>query len=169
MLNIINTILDVLSIAASLEVHDSAVYCLIVNDQPSHLLGCRKRYLSVYLHPASVSNKLIPFYSCHNNNNLISYSLTSILLSHFILDLRSFALSEDDTSRSTHQVTSVRFASNIEGNLGASLDVSWVTGGERDIDEEEDNDIVYSDNPVAVGPIDIRRVDEERLRAVETS
>ena len=115
-----------------------------------------------------MSNKFIPLYSCHNDNYIIYYSFTSILLSHFILDLRSIHLSEDDTSGSTHQVTSVRFASNIGENLGGSLDISWATGEERDIDEE-DNDIVYSDNPVAVGPIDIRRVDEERLRAVETS
>ena len=78
-----------------------------------------------------------------------------------MLNLRSIHLSEDDTSGSTHQVTSVRFATNIEGNLGASLDISWATGEERGIDEEEDNDIVYSDNPLAVGPIDIRTDDEE--------
>ena len=75
------------------------------------------------------------------------------------MDLRSVYLSNDDTSGST-QVTSVRFATNIEENLGASLDVSWATGEERDIDEEEDNDIVYSDHPLAVGLIDIRRDDE---------
>ena len=132
-------------------------------------LGFHPGCLSVCLHSDSVSNKLILHYSCHNNNNIIYYSLTSILLSHFILDLRSFPLSEDDTSGSTHQVTSVRFASNFEGNLGGSLDVSWVTGEERDIDEEEDNDIFYSDNPLAVGPIDIRTDDEERLEPVERS
>ena len=64
---------------------------------------------------------------------------------------------------------SVRFASNIEGNLGASLDISWATGEERDIEEEEDDDIVYSDNPLAVGLIDIRRDNDERLEAAETS
>ena len=115
-----------------------------------------------------MSNKFIPLYSCHSNHNIISYSLTSILLSHFILDLRSIPLSEDESSGSTHQVTSVRFASNIEGNLGGSLDISWATGEERDIDEEEDDDIVYSDNPLAVGLIDIRTDDEERLEAAET-
>ena len=86
-----------------------------------------------------------------------------------MLDLRSVHLSEDDTSGSTHQVTSVRFATNIEGNLGASLDISWATGEERDIDEEEDNGIVNSDNPVAVGLIDIRTDNEGRLEAAETS
>ena len=113
-------------------------------------------------------NKLIPLYSC-DNTDIISYSLTSILRSHFILDLRSIHLSEDDSSVSTHQVTSVRFASNIEGNLGASLDTSWATCEERDIDEEEDDNIVYSDNPPAVGLIDIRRDDQGRLDAAETS
>ena len=116
-----------------------------------------------------MSNTFIPLYSCYNNHNIISSSLTSILLSHFILDLRSIHLSEDDTSGSTHQVTSVRFATNIEGNLGATLNISWATGEERDIDEEEDDDIVYCDNPHAVGLIDIRRDDEGRLEAAETS
>ena len=116
-----------------------------------------------------MSNKFIPLYSCYNNPNIISYSLTSILLSHFILDLRSIHLSEDDTSGSTRQVTSVRFASNIGANLGGSLDISWATGEDQDIDEEEDNDIVYSDNPLAVGLTDIRTDDEERLEAAETS
>ena len=115
-----------------------------------------------------MSNKFIPLYSCHNDNYTIYYSFTSILLSHFILDLRSIHLSEDDTSGSTHQVTSVRFATNIEGNLGASLDISWATGEERDIDEEEDNNIVHSDHPLAVEPVDIRTDDEERLGAAET-
>ena len=86
-----------------------------------------------------------------------------------MLDLRSIHLSEDDSSGSTHQVTSVRFASNIEGNLGASLDISWATGEERDIDEEEDDNPVYSDNPPAVGLIDIRRDDEGRLEVAEKS
>ena len=108
-------------------------------------------------------------HSCHNDHNIIFYSLTSILLSRFILDLRSIHLSEDQSSGSTHQVTSVRFATNIEGNLGASLDISWATGEDQDIDEEEDNDIVYSDNPLAVGLTDIRTDDEERLEAAETS
>ena len=116
-----------------------------------------------------MSNKFLPLYSCNNNPNIISYSLTSILLSHFILDLRSIHLSEDDTSGSTHQVTSVRFASNIGENLGGSLDISWATGEDQDIDEEEDNDIVYSDNPHAVGLVDIGRDDEGRLEAAETS
>ena len=41
-------------------------------------------------------------------------------------------------------------------------------GEERDIDEEEDNDIVHSDHPLAVEPADIRRDDEERLEGAGT-
>ena len=114
-----------------------------------------------------MSNKFIPLYSC-DRTDIISYSLTSILRSHFILDLRSIHLSKEDTSGSKHQVTSVRFASNIGENLGGSLDISWATGEEQDIDEEEDNDIVHSDHPLAVEPADIRTDDEERLGAAET-
>ena len=132
------------------------------------LLGFQPVCLWVYLPPASVNNKSIPLYSC-DNTDITHYSLTSILLSHFMLDLRSIHLSEDDTFSSAHQVTSVRFATNIEGNLGASLDISWATGEERDIYEEEDNDIVPSDHPLAVELIDIRRDDEERLEGTEAS
>ena len=107
-------------------------------------------------------------YSC-NNTDIIYYSLTSILLSHFILDLRSIHLSKYDTSGSAHQATSVRFATNIEDHLGAGLNVSEATGEERDIDEEEDNDIVYSEHLLAVGLIDIRKDNVERLERVETS
>ena len=128
-------------------------------------LGC----IWVYLHRGSVSNKFIPLYSCHNDNYIIYYSFTSILLSHFILDLRSIPLPEDNSAGSTHQVTSVRFASNIGENLGGTLDISWATGEERDIDEEEDTNIVYSDHPLAVGPIDIKRDDEERLEGARAS
>ena len=49
------------------------------------------------------------------------------------------------------------------------MDISWATGEERDIDEEEDNDIVYSNNSLAVGLIDIRRDDEGRLEGAGTS
>ena len=112
-----------------------------------------------------MSNKFIFFYFC-DNNDIKYYSLTSVLLSHFILDLRSVYLSTNDTSGSTHQVTSVSFAINIEENLGAILDVSWATGEEPDINEE-DNDIVYSDHPLAVRLIDIRRDSEERLEGAE--
>ena len=49
------------------------------------------------------------------------------------------------------------------------MDISWATGEERDIDEEEDTDIVYSDDPLPVGLVDIRRDDEERLEPVERS
>ena len=114
---------------------------MITYVQINLLLGFRPGSLWVHPHPASVSNKLIPLYSC-DHTDIISYSLTSILRSHFILDLRSIHLSKEDTSGSTHQVTSVRFASNIGENLGGSLDISWATGEERGIDEEEDNNIV---------------------------
>ena len=107
-------------------------------------------------------------YPC-NNTDIIYYSLTSILLSHFILELRSIHLSKYDTSGSAHQATSVRFATNIEENLGASLHVSWAAGEQPDIDGEEDNNLVYFDHPLAARLIDIRIDAEGRLEGVETS
>ena len=44
---------------------------------------------------------------------------------------------------------SLRFASSLQGNLGTSLDDSWFAGERRDYGEEED--IVYSDSPLAAG------------------
>lgn len=71
------------------------------------------------------------------------------MLSHFILDLRSIYLKECSTTQTNQQLTSVKFAANIQGNLGASLDTSWATGEERETEEEQM--IWYSDNPLATG------------------
>lgn len=76
-------------------------------------------------------------------------SFVSILLSRFILDLHSIYLIDKSSYQTTSRSTTIQFAPNIEGNLGASLDISWVTGQERDF--EEDEKIQYSDNPFATG------------------
>ena len=82
--------------------------------------------------------------------------LTSILLSHFMLDLRSIYLKGSDPTHASDHVTTLAFVSNVEGNLGASLDASWATSQRTDSDTEEDEDeIQYSDNPLATGLLDL--------------
>ena len=73
--------------------------------------------------------------------------LNSILLSHFILDLRSiYSKNRDITEPSS---TTLHFVANIEGNIGATLFTSRFTGRERD--EEDEEGISYSDHPFATG------------------
>ena len=69
------------------------------------------------------------------------------MLSHFILDLRAIYLKDSDCTRSqvTSKITTVRFASFIQGNAGASLEISWKTEKEEGVEE------LYSDNPLAAG------------------
>ena len=75
-----------------------------------------------------------------------TYSLNAIILSHFILDLRSIYQNPESGS---NQTSTIKFAASIQGNLGASLDISWVNGSERDLEEEEESRL--SDNPFATG------------------
>lgn len=70
--------------------------------------------------------------------------LNSILISHFILNLRSIYFKETNDSQPTHSSLSLHF---VEGNIGATLDDSWATG--REYDGEED--ICYSGHPFATG------------------
>lgn len=89
--------------------------------------------------------------------------MTSISLSHFILDLRSIYLPASIPSTSSHRNTTLHFASNVQGNFGASLDDSWATGEERDIEEEEE--IQYSENPLATGLLNTgRNREDERVK-----
>ena len=82
--------------------------------------------------------------------------LTSILLSHFMLDLRSIYLKGSDPTHASDHVTTLAFVSNVEGNFGASLDASWATIQRTDSDTEQDEDeIQYSDNPLATGLLDL--------------
>ena len=82
--------------------------------------------------------------------------LTSILLSHFMLDLRSIYLKGSDPTHASDHITTLAFVSNVEGNFGASLDASWATSQRTDSDTEEDEDeIQYSDNPLATGLLDL--------------
>ena len=64
------------------------------------------------------------------------HSLTAIVLSHFILDLRSSNTSSHSPTQ-TSRNSSVRFASAIEENFNGPLDASWATGEEVDLEDED--------------------------------
>ena len=78
--------------------------------------------------------------------------MNSILLSRFILDLRSIYHTPGSITSSNTQPSSLHFVSRVEGNIGASLDASWATednaGGH---DSEEEEEIYYSNNPLLTG------------------
>lgn len=76
------------------------------------------------------------------------HSITSVILSHFILDLRSIYHRPTQSLDSKSQQSSIQFASAIEGNIGATLNVSWASGEER---ITEDDEIQYSDHPFSTG------------------
>lgn len=83
--------------------------------------------------------------------------MTSIILSHFILDLRSIYQADEQSSSSSKQST-INFASVVEGNLGASLNTSWTTGREGTEVNEEDV-IQYSKYPLYTGLVNTWTVD----------
>ena len=56
-------------------------------------------------------------------------------------------------THTTSKYSSVHFVSAIEGNMGATLNASW--GDRRDDDEDED--IQYSEYPLSTGLADIKR------------
>lgn len=83
-------------------------------------------------------------------------SITSIILVHFILDLRACYNTGLDPSSDTYRVTTIHFAAAVEGNIGASLNDSWATGRERD--EEGTH---YSNNPLSVGLFELEQKDKD--------
>ncbi|KAK7688708.1 hypothetical protein QCA50_008246 [Cerrena zonata] len=83
--------------------------------------------------------------------------LTSIILSHFILSLRSVYHTASNSSQTSSKQSSLHFASAIEGNMGASLSGSW--GSNREEDDEEDTEgVQYHNYPFAAGLADFKEV-----------
>lgn len=71
------------------------------------------------------------------------------------MSLQSIYLIDSEPSQSSYQSGTLQFVANIQGNLGASLDDSWATGQEREL--EEDEEIQYSDHPFATGLLGTKR------------
>ncbi|KAI0781922.1 hypothetical protein C8Q75DRAFT_812067 [Abortiporus biennis] len=87
---------------------------------------------------------------------IVLQSVTSILISRFMLNLRGVYLPKDDSSDSFHpsKISDLHFASSIVGNLGAPLAHSSESHSEeielRNLGEEEEV-IRESSNPLSVG------------------
>ncbi|KAK7688790.1 hypothetical protein QCA50_008330 [Cerrena zonata] len=75
--------------------------------------------------------------------------INSIILSHFILDLRSIYHTPNNTANATSQSSTLRFASVLEGNMGATLTTIWTTG--EGVDADSDSSIQYSEYPFSAG------------------
>ncbi|KAK7688727.1 hypothetical protein QCA50_008266 [Cerrena zonata] len=86
----------------------------------------------------------------------IQIVLTSIILSHFILSLRSIYHTTDNSLQTGSKQSSLHFISAIEGNMGATLSGSW--GSNREDEEEETEEIQYSEYPFSTGLIDLKKV-----------
>ncbi|KAK7677133.1 hypothetical protein QCA50_019842 [Cerrena zonata] len=85
----------------------------------------------------------------------INEAIASILISHFILDLRGVYLGDGDEWDENTSI-SLNFGDSVIGNLGAPLDSAWVEGqsGKERNTEEEDESIKFSRNPLSVGLLD---------------
>ena len=62
--------------------------------------------------------------------------VNSILLQHFMINLRSVYATDGNQSVSGQQSIGVNFANTVLGNIGAPLNGSWVNGADHvDYDE----------------------------------
>ena len=77
------------------------------------------------------------------------FSIGSIILSRFILDLRSIYSSDADPTLSNENASALQFAAGIEENMGATLSNDWFSGRQRNT--EEDEEIRYTDGPFGAG------------------
>ncbi|KAK7683429.1 hypothetical protein QCA50_013260 [Cerrena zonata] len=85
----------------------------------------------------------------------IQQALTSIVLSHFILNLRSIYHTTSNPLQTSSRQSSLYFASAIEGNMGATLSASF--GSSRG-EEKETEEIQYSAYPFSTGLADIKEI-----------
>ncbi|KAK7682106.1 hypothetical protein QCA50_014692 [Cerrena zonata] len=108
--------------------------------------------IAVILDSLSVANIQEASISSLSNFIYFQQIFNSILLSHFILDLHSIYLTESNPGSQTNpRSTGMEFAASVQGNIAASLDISWATGEESERDIEEDEEIWYSNNPLTDG------------------
>lgn len=85
-------------------------------------------------------------------------SISNVLVSRFLLDLRGIYYNHNDASHATSTanfVCSVRFASDhIAGNIGAPLDAeksTWMTGASEGSESTFAIEKVETDDPLAYG------------------
>ena len=79
-------------------------------------------------------------------------SISSILYSRLILDLRWVYHSNNGLLKSDLKSSILVFAANVEGNLGAAADASWAIGVNNS--EYRHDTTELSENPLSVGLFD---------------
>lgn len=84
---------------------------------------------------------------------IIFGSLTSSLISHFLLDLRGVYLADQD-SAGTDMISTLRFGDSAVGNLGAPLDSGWAEGYKDIQHDERTQTVQFSTSPLSVGLMD---------------
>ena len=160
-LNVVAVVLDVLEVGVQALVSVSCSTWHLCSSfsywQRERL--CRKTLVPTSLHSPTFKKRKQPPHLLDSTSQLIlnvwsqllPYRINSILISRFIIDLRSIYLSRPDayTTGKNNSATTIQFAARIEGNVGASLDDSWATGEERD--DGEDEEVRFSENPFASG------------------
>ena len=106
-----------------------------------HLFRCSALCVLAFFPRSQKMHRLLYFFKiCQSSilpacrGSLQSRRITSIILSHFILDLR---LDPDEHSESIARQSTITFASRIEGNLGAPLNGLWGSAMDESIDQED--------------------------------
>ena len=86
---------------------------------------------------------------------IVSHSsrLSSIVLSHFLLDLRSVYLKSGQIPRGQSLVSSIVFSESVFANIGAALNGFGDEG--PDEEDSEGSRVVYSEQPLAVGLLEL--------------
>lgn len=89
---------------------------------------------------------------------LYYFRINAIILAHFILDLRSIYHIDGDPT-SNRKIATLQFAASVEGNMGTALTDTWISGRQRDVEEEQK--IQYSDSPLGTGLVMSTAQDED--------
>ena len=155
LLNVITMVLDIFSIGGISAVSGPAERHL--SPMAYNLLGLSDWSDSLHLHPKCLRLVLL-FNISPLRIQFSNTSIVSIVLSHFILDLRACYNSALDPSSSSYRVSTLHFAAAVEGNIGASLDDSWIRGRP----EDEEDQTQFSAHPLSVGLIDKKSDESNR-------
>lgn len=109
----------------------TASICVLMAKHKGNLCYCISRIVSAALHHVCVLSSQ-------------ATRISSIILSRFILDLRSVYMS--DTNSGSGRTSSVRFATQISGNIGAPLEEAstWTTNAA----DNEPEPMLFSDDPM---------------------
>ena len=142
-LNIVTVSLDVNSVAVAYVVSDS----MVLQEAASAFIYIQ----NVWVHYCSLLKNTYLFVKLIIAEYFWTCRITAIILSRFILDLRSVYSTAGDPGNTTMSKSiSLKFVASVEGNMGAPLSDAWVTG--REIDDE----VRYSDNPLSVWLVEFR-------------